>query len=85
MTDFDPRLTRRSVVVAGAVTLLQAGTVFAAEEQVITVHLEVVEVACGNRHWLSPRLQAIPFQCANRCPVSPVGAFLNVDIGLRAP
>jgi hypothetical protein len=40
MTDFDPRLTRRSVVVAGAVTLLQAGMVFAAEEQVITVHLD---------------------------------------------
>jgi hypothetical protein len=40
MTDFDPRLTRRSVVVAGAVTLLQAGTVFAAEEEVITVHLD---------------------------------------------
>jgi hypothetical protein len=40
MTDFDPRLTRRSVVFAGAVTLLQAGTVFAAEEHVITVHLD---------------------------------------------
>jgi hypothetical protein len=40
MTDFNPRLTRRSVVVAGAVTLLQAGTVFAAEEQGITIHLD---------------------------------------------
>ena len=38
MTAFDPRLTRRSVVVAGAATLLQAGTVFAAQEPVITVH-----------------------------------------------
>jgi hypothetical protein len=38
MTDFDPRLTRRSVLVVGAVSLLQPGTVFAAEEQVITVH-----------------------------------------------
>jgi hypothetical protein len=38
MTDFDPRLTRRSVFVAGAVSLLQPGTVFAAAEQVITVH-----------------------------------------------
>ena len=40
MTDFDPRLTRRSVFVAAAVSLLQAGTVFAAEDQVITVHLD---------------------------------------------
>jgi hypothetical protein len=38
MTDFDPRLTRRSVLVVGAVSLLQPGTLFAAEEQVITVH-----------------------------------------------
>jgi hypothetical protein len=40
MTDFDPRLTRRSVFVAAAVSLLPAGTVFAAEEHVITVHLD---------------------------------------------
>jgi hypothetical protein len=38
MADFDPRLTRRSVLVMGAASLLQPGTVFAAEEQVITVH-----------------------------------------------
>ena len=40
MTDFDPMLTRRSVFVAAAVSLLQAGTVFAAEDQVVTVHLD---------------------------------------------
>jgi hypothetical protein len=40
MTDFDPRLTRRSMFVAAAVSLLQAGMVFAAEEHVITVHLD---------------------------------------------
>jgi hypothetical protein len=40
MTEFDPRLTRRSVFVAAAVSLLQVGTVFAAEEEVITVHLD---------------------------------------------
>jgi len=40
MTDFDPRLTRRSVFVAAAVSLLQAGTVFATEDQVITGHLD---------------------------------------------
>ena len=38
MADFDPRLTRRSVFVVGAASLLQAGAVFAAQEQVITVH-----------------------------------------------
>ena len=39
MTDVDPRLTRR-LFVAAAVSLLQAGTVFATEDQVITVHLD---------------------------------------------
>ena len=38
MTNFDPRLTRRSVLVVGAVSLLQPGTALAAEEQFITVH-----------------------------------------------
>jgi hypothetical protein len=38
MIDFHPRVTRRSVFVVGAVFLLQAGAVFAAEEQLITVH-----------------------------------------------
>jgi hypothetical protein len=40
MTNFDPRLTRRSVIVVGAVSVLQPGTGFAAEKQVITVHRE---------------------------------------------
>jgi hypothetical protein len=40
MTDFDLRLTRRSVFGAAAVSLLQAGMVCAAEEHVITVHLD---------------------------------------------
>jgi hypothetical protein len=38
MTDFDPTLTRRSLFVMAAASLLQPGTVFAAEEQIITVH-----------------------------------------------
>ena len=38
MTNFDPRLTRRSLLVVGAASLLQPETVFAAEEQVVTVH-----------------------------------------------
>ena len=38
MTNFDPKLTRRSMLAAAAVSLLQPGTIFDAEEQVITVH-----------------------------------------------
>jgi hypothetical protein len=56
MTDFDPRLTRRSVVFAGAVTLLQAGTVFAAEEKVITVHRDPECGGCSG--WVQHLQQA---------------------------
>ena len=38
MTNFDPKLTRRSMLAAAAVSLLQPETIFAAQEQVITVH-----------------------------------------------
>jgi hypothetical protein len=38
MPDIDPKLTRRSVLIAGAASMLQFGTLLAAAEPVITVH-----------------------------------------------
>jgi hypothetical protein len=38
MTDFDPMLTRRCVVIVGAASMLPFGTLSAAAEPVITVH-----------------------------------------------
>ena len=38
MPDFDPKPTRRGVLIAGAVSMLQLGTLSAAAEPVITVH-----------------------------------------------
>ena len=38
MPEFDPKLTRRCVLIAGAASMLQFGTLSAAAEPVVTVH-----------------------------------------------
>jgi hypothetical protein len=38
MPDIDPKLTRRCVLIAGAASMLQVGTLSAAAEPVVTVH-----------------------------------------------
>jgi hypothetical protein len=44
MPDIDPRLTRRGVLIAGAASMLQIGTLSAAAQRVITVHRDP---SCG--------------------------------------
>src|SRR6516162_4604320 len=44
MTDFDRKMTRRCVLIAGAASLLQARAAFAAREPLITVHKDP---SCG--------------------------------------
>jgi hypothetical protein len=47
MTDFDPKMTRRFVVIAGAASLLQTGALFAATQALITVHKDPTCGCCS--------------------------------------
>ena len=47
MTDFDRKMTRRCVLIAGAASLLQTGTLFAATEALITVHKDPTCGCCS--------------------------------------
>jgi hypothetical protein len=47
MADFDPKMTRRCVLIAGAASLLQTGTLFAATEALITVHKDPTCGCCS--------------------------------------
>jgi hypothetical protein len=47
MAKFDPRLTRRSALLAAVGSLVPAGTLFAAEEPVITVHKDPTCGCCS--------------------------------------
>jgi hypothetical protein len=47
MADFDPRLTRRSALLAAVGSLVPAGTLLAAEEPVITVHKDPTCGCCS--------------------------------------
>ena len=47
MIDFDAKMTRRCVLIAGAASLLQTGTLFAATEAVITVHKDPTCGCCS--------------------------------------
>jgi hypothetical protein len=47
MTEFDPRLTRRSALVVAVGSLLQTNTLLAAEEPVITVHRDPTCGCCS--------------------------------------
>jgi len=47
MTDFEPKLTRRFVLIAGAASLLQIGVLSAATEALITVHKDPTCGCCS--------------------------------------
>jgi hypothetical protein len=47
MTGFDAKMTRRCVLIAGATSLLQTGTLFAATEALITVHKDPTCGCCS--------------------------------------
>ena len=58
MTDFDRKMTRRCVLIAGAASLLQTGTLFAATEALITVHKDPTCGCCSG--WVQ-HLQNVGF------------------------
>ena len=85
MPEFDPKLTRRCVLIAGAASMLPFGTLSAAAEPIVTVHRDRIAAVAWAGCSICRKPDLRYTESFNRCAISEVVISKEVVEGTTPP